>query len=404
MAIRFMYDNIWDLAGTDLTAGSEATGFPKENTQHIWSTRHWRSTDLDDGFSIDIGEVLTDGRMEEWLDSSDLTYWTEQVEGGSAVAREDSIKQGGNYSCRLIIDASNNKASVHQGFNMISHHTYLLSGWYINSVASKTARITISDNQDNIFLNSEGTWQDEFCYIVLENSTTWKEYKLKFNAHGSYTTYKIAIRNHSAASSSIYLDNFYINFAVEAIIIKYHNLRPGQATITLKGDNFSSMTTPPLSESLTVTKNLIIKFLDEQENYQYYKIEAQDSGNPDGYIRMGRIYLGSHFEPERNYSQPHMKQSIDPSIKRYSAGGQVSICERESYIQIPYDFRSIALADIPRFKTMWNIIKQSTPYFVCEIPSSEPYLTTYYVINSDPWSIEEMSTKGSLLVNCETMR
>ena len=192
----------------------------------------------------------------------------------------------------------------------------------------------------------------------------------------------------------------------QCVIIKYHNKLSTSGYIAIEANSSDSWASPAFSENMGdyVEDEILIYFFPADKWYRWWRIYINDPDNTDGYLRMGRIYLGKYFGPERHFMQPHTKQRIDPSVKRYSTGGQISISQRESYIQIPYDFRSIALADVPNFKTMWNSVGQSMPYFVCEIPSSNPHLTTYYVINSDPWNIEEMSAKGSLLVNCETMR
>lgn len=251
--IRFMYDNLWDLSAATLTASSEESEFPASNTQHIWHTRHWRSTGI---------------ASTEWL----------KIDLGSA-----------------------------QG--------------------------------------------------------------------------------------------------IDVLIIKYHNLRTGgSTTLKLQGNATDSWGSPSYDQSITVTSNTIIFFLPSTETYRWWRITILDTGNPDGYFRIGRPFLGSYFEPSRNYVQPHNKQRIDPSVKRYSTGGQVSICEREKYILIPYNFASIITSEVSDFITVWDTVGQSIPYFVCEIPDSDPYLTTYYILNSDSWPIEEIYTKGALQINAETMR
>ena len=42
--VRLYWDNKWD--GTTLVALTEETGFPVENTQHVWRKRVYRTTDV----------------------------------------------------------------------------------------------------------------------------------------------------------------------------------------------------------------------------------------------------------------------------------------------------------------------------------------------------------------------
>lgn len=53
---RFMYNNLFDLSTLTLTVSSEESGFPKENLQHIWPSRPWRTTGTaDEWVKVDFG-------------------------------------------------------------------------------------------------------------------------------------------------------------------------------------------------------------------------------------------------------------------------------------------------------------------------------------------------------------
>lgn len=71
-----------------------------------------------------------------------------------------------------------------------------------------------------------------------------------------------------------------------------HNLTSG-ATVTLKGNTADAWGAPLYTEALT-----IIEYLDE--TYQYWQLEITDALNPDGYLKIGELFLGAHLELEVN--------------------------------------------------------------------------------------------------------
>jgi hypothetical protein len=146
-------------------------------------------------------EVVTDGGLEAWTSSTNLTNWTEGILGTSTVTQDAADFHGGANSARLDIDASNSTAYIRQNITMTAGGQYTVSAWY-KTEAGKNALLNINNQGLDVGLNSSGTWAAVWVGIQLAASTSWKEYTLPFVAHASYSTYMIDLRNDTGASSS----------------------------------------------------------------------------------------------------------------------------------------------------------------------------------------------------------
>ena len=137
--------------------------------------------------------------------------WTEAEAGSSTVNDETSDVHGGSHACRLDIDASNNAAQVYQSITLTIGNTYEIIIWYKMSTSGKTGAFVIQDLMSNIWLKSDGTWQSGVpTSVQLANATDWTKFSLQFTV-SSYTSYVLYIKNDSAASASVYIDDVSID-------------------------------------------------------------------------------------------------------------------------------------------------------------------------------------------------
>lgn len=69
-------------------------------------------------------------------------------------------------------------------------------------------------------------------------------------------------------------------------------------SITLEANTSDSWGSPAYSQSLTITEDLLVFYLDQ--TYQWWRVSIQDYGTPLGVIEIGEMYLGDYFELEGN--------------------------------------------------------------------------------------------------------
>ena len=90
-------------------------------------------------------ELLTDGGLENWSSSTNLTSWTETLNGTSTVNRESTIIQNGTYAARLDIDAIGNNASISQA-TTVPAQSWVTISFYLRTSGTGSGRIVCGSN------------------------------------------------------------------------------------------------------------------------------------------------------------------------------------------------------------------------------------------------------------------
>jgi hypothetical protein len=370
-----------------------------------------------------MGEILIDGGFNIWASLFNLEYWSESISGSSTINREQNTKIEGNYSLRLDIDASNNGLYVYQAITLVNTRTYKLTIWY-KTAAGKTAKFWLNNSGSNVFLKSDGSWQETANEITLPASTSWTRYDLYFFAHGSYQSYVLYLGRETAASSSIYYDRCSIasafnncgfcfenewdigtltalteetNFpasntrhrwhkktwrstavdvaqwlkvdrgrslpGMRAFINRNNNFSSG-ATIKIQGNASDVWTSPAYNQTLGYNTHTIAHILRDNQELQWWKHEITDTGNPDGYLEAGRIFLGPIWEPERNFAPGGgQKSRNDGSILSSSEGGQISSIELDKFSPYEYIFESVMIEDKANFDALFEAMGHAKGWF-----------------------------------------
>jgi len=191
---------------------------------------------------------------------------------------------------------------------------------------------------------------------------------------------------------------------IKAFAIKYHNFTTG-ATLKIQANSSDSWTSPPVDETLNITSDVIVKFWSSAQNYRWWRIYIDDAGNSDGYLLVGRVFLGGHVELSRVYSYGFEFQYIDPSGIIFSSNGQIATNQKDRYKRFSYNFRGLTSTDKSNLETIFDSVGQSIPYFFCA-DSSSPSSNTYYVLNTTPWVVANMpdSDKYELRLELEEAR
>lgn len=140
----------------------------------------------------------------------------------------------------------------------------------------------------------------------------------------------------TAGGSAIYSAGFFV-FQT--------NITAG-GTLYVKGSDDNWATTP-FSQAMTryvdadTGFNLFVYIPSSGVNYDDFGFYADDAGNPDGYIELGRIWFGAYFEPTFGYS-PKVKQDyIHHDIVTNSGDGQKSVFEKTPHYVFEFPFDEI---------------------------------------------------------------
>jgi len=74
------------------------------------------------------------------------------------------------------------------------------------------------------------------------------------------------------------------------------------------------------------------------EHYRHWRLSIDDSSNPDGHYEIGRLFLGSHFEPQRGFGHGWRVSQVDPSVTGHSLGQAPFSSRREKYFRLSLPF------------------------------------------------------------------
>jgi hypothetical protein len=172
---------------------------------------------------------------------------------------------------------------------------------------------------------------------------------------------------------------------IYAFLFWYHNFQSG-ATITIQANTVDSWAAPAFEEVLTWSTFKLVKLFSSVKTYRWWRLLVADAGNPDGYLRAGRPFLGGQFEPSRNFTKDWEEEIVDLSEVEYSDGGQAFANEKDIYSQIDLQFLRFSASDRDTFKTIAQAVGKKKAFFIILEPS-DPVNTAYYVHSIVDWKI-----------------
>jgi len=168
---------------------------------------------------------------------------------------------------------------------------------------------------------------------------------------------------------------------------------PDSASVTLYANNVNDFTSPPFSETLSVSSRGAFKHMTGGDYYRYWKVEIIDRRNilgPTG-LTFGFIYIGTHSTLiNTNIAKGFSKEIKDSSISMTSEAGQKFTDIRSQFES--FNNMAIQLADNTDRKTVEQLFTEygvHTPFFVSFDPglvldSDAAEYTRYVYFGRDP--------------------
>jgi hypothetical protein len=135
-------------------------------------------------------EKFTDGGLETWTSATDLTNWTEEVNGTSTVNREGTVKHGGNFAARMDIDALSSVASIKQSVASSVGDWVLIDWWGYASAAGVKPYVFNNTGIAGATRNPGSNW------------VNYKDVIRQKVLNGDYV-----FTRYSASSASVYFDD-----------------------------------------------------------------------------------------------------------------------------------------------------------------------------------------------------
>jgi hypothetical protein len=168
-------------------------------------------------------------------------------------------------------------------------------------------------------------------------------------------------------------------YGIKAVCFINHNLT-SDATIKLQANSTNNFDDPPFETTLSWHEDTIIKCFDQQ-TYRYWRLWVQDPGNSAGHIEIGRLFLGSYFEPSRNFVYGWEHRIIDPSRMDTSEGGQEFADIEDAYQIIYVSFESgsvVTDSDKEEYEYLLNHCGRNRDLFIALDYDNHPDDWTFY--------------------------
>lgn len=147
--------------------------------------------------------------------------------------------------------------------------------------------------------------------------------------------------------------------AVRAFALVGHNFTSG-ATVKIQANATDVWTSPSIDVTLTYHADNLVYLWSSDQSYRYWRISIEDGSNPDGYVEIGRVFLGPTTIPERNFIR-WGKERIDPTTITRSYDGAESFDERTAYDRLTFEFERVLPA---AFDTLAAAVGLKTYFFI----------------------------------------
>lgn len=127
--------------------------------------------------------------------------------------------------------------------------------------------------------------------------------------------------------------------AIRAVILLTNNVRKTAQWRVSWADSEGDLTGSPGPAGTTGWVNVtdpLSPVVFPTASYRWWLIEIDDSGNPDGYLDLGRLYLSEGWIPVLNASSWRLTWE-DLSVQRDTRGGQVAVAERSKRRRVRFE-------------------------------------------------------------------
>lgn len=367
---RFYYNNLW-LDAVTLNWSSRHPHFPAANTQHRWPTRSWHSRHgAGSGWGLFTITVNVNDRID-----------FEETIGVNLVA---NITVG-------LYDVDTLCAEIKTQLEIAGASTYTIE--YIETGANELHFRFTSNGAGgggvfrlmwNTGPNAARSIGDTCGFDVTADDVGALVYLADY------------IRIHTEEWVSVDLG---AANTVQGAIIKGHNLQ-NTALCQIWGDNNPAFPAG-IKLQFTIQDDILVLLWDPGYFLRYWRFYIEDVDNPAGYVELGCCFLGPHFAPLRNFHFDRIQTQMDPSLIKYSEGGQISTLQRTHFFMKDYFFQHTDQK--AQFDLMFNEMGSSKGFFMAENPDHPLTRTNYLRFVEWEWTHFRVDF-WDLIVSVEELR
>jgi len=133
---------------------------------------------------------------------------------------------------------------------------------------------------------------------------------------------------------------------------------------------------------LTRTDHVLMAFF--SETWQYWRVHFQDPPGGSGWIRIGRLFGGTYFEPSRNFRNHFRRKLIDPSESGEAESGERYWNIRKELWEITLEFHLLPESLQDSFENIFRTVGNHQPFVLSLDPQNHPAEWSHYVLLATP--------------------
>lgn len=369
--MRLIYNNEIDnytITSSDY-AGSEHI---HTNIQDTRLGKTWRTQNISNKFENgDCESALSptlDGTPSGLANATWARSAVEVQEGSfSWVLTKTSAAAAGD-SENYLNDLYSETSDMH---GLLVNKSYRIDFYMFSDVGTLTnAELTIQEYY-------AAAWHDVVTFNPSQAST-WENHVSTFRFNSSTTGIRIyqKIASAEVLGKLIYFDDFKLYLEPRIIldvgsgntinptasVILNHNLSSG-ANIRLQGNASEDWSSPAVDEALTWNSENILDFI-SASGLRFWSFLFDDYDNSDGYVEIGRLFLGGYTEISGNAQYNLPKDLNTMSSSKQNQSGQLFGKDEVDLKSFRLNFSRWSQTDHDNFITFWNSVKTHTPFII----------------------------------------
>lgn len=240
-------------------------------------------------------------------------------------------------------------------------------GWEASGVTTATTAIALNNGVTVQWASGTG---DDF---VLGDLWYFKAINRFATSNLHDTDRDTVYRSEDVTGTKTFVFDFGSDTQFNSVILLDHNFT-NSATINIEANATDSWGAPTFSESITYNANKILHYTTTTPNLRYARLTIADASNPDGYIEMSEVFIGSYLELSRTFKPAHSRNiqfNITSERTRYN-----KVQKRLHSIQNTFNgsIEYLTASDRTNLETMISIIADT---------DTETLLPVYFNVDSN---------------------
>jgi hypothetical protein len=221
--------------------------------------------------------------------------------------------------------------------------------WEATGVATSTSVISLSNGTQIQFTGGSGAdfvlndkWQF-WAYAEFGPANLFVNDRDEYWKSGATTSINLVIDMSSATNNTLF-------------VLADHNLT-SSATLTLEANATDSWGAPSYTNTISPITDPIVEYIDQ--TYRYFRIVVSDATNTDGFISIGKLYLGTYSEVSAGEIYGGANWGPGPVKIRYEVRNEADTGKASARVyaegyDVPLAYTWLTPSEFATLEALWN--------------------------------------------------